>query len=287
MILVKSIRRKEEGQEKDTNTLFLTFFNANLPKDIRIGYLRMKVDPFVPNPLRCFKCQKYGHGAQRCSSAAVCPKCALEHEGPCTNPPKCMNCEGEHPSSSKDCDVWKKEKQIQQVKTERKISYPDARKIVQETNSWLLPGAKPLFASVAAKQMVSCAVQTDIIWVKSDNPVRPKTPPPKETQAGTQTSTSQQTPTKASQARPGRSSANKNAVEIVGVATQKKTTAPVRSASVSSRGKKSPVRAPLKEPDRLKKMEQDPVKVFNRFDHLLDGDLADIEMEADPVPSKS
>ena len=119
--------------------------------------------------------------------------------------------------------MWKKEKQIQKVKTERKISYRDARKIVQETNSWLLPGAKPLFASVATKQMVSCAVQTDKTWVKPDNPVRPKTPPPKETQAGTQTSTPQQTPTKASQARPGRSSANKDAVEIVdGVAIQKK-----------------------------------------------------------------
>ena len=269
VILVKCIRRKKEGQDKETNTLFLTFCNASLPKDIRIGYLRVKVDPFVQNPLRCFKCQKYGHGAQRCSSAAVCPKCALEHEGPCTNTPtphpsKCVNCEGAHPSSSKDCDVWKKEKQIQKVKTEREISYPDARKIVQEANSWLLPGAKPLFASVAAKQMMSCAVQTDITWVKSDNPVRPKTPPPKETQAGTQTSTPQQTPTKASQGRPGRSSANKDAVEIVdGVAIQKKkTTAPVRSASVSSRGKKSPVRAPPKEPGRLKKMEQDPVKVY-------------------------
>ena len=93
-----------------------------------------------------------------------------------------MNCEGAHPSSSKECDVWKKEKDIQKVKTEKKCSYPDALKIVQETNSWL-PGAKPLFASVAAKQMVSCAVQTDITRVKSDNPVRPKTPQPKGTQA--------------------------------------------------------------------------------------------------------
>ena len=122
-------------------------------------------------------------------------------------PPKCVNCEGAHPSSSKDCNVWKKEKQIQKVKTEKKISYPDARKIVQETNSWLLPGAKPLFASVAAKQMVSCAIKTDITWVKSDNRVRQKTPPPKGTQTGTQTSTPQQTPTKASQARPGQEEA--------------------------------------------------------------------------------
>ena len=93
-------------------------------------------------------------------------------------------------------------------------------------------GQKPL----AAKQMVSCAVQTDITWVKSDNPVRPKTPQPKRMQAGTQTSTPQQTPTKASQARTGRSSANKNPVEIVdGVAIQKNTTEPVRSASVLHR----------------------------------------------------
>ena len=118
--------------------------------------------------------------------------------------------------------MWKKEKDIQKVKTEKKCSYPDALKIVQETNSWL-PDAKPLFASVAAKQMVSCAVQTDITWVKSDNPVRTKTPQPKGTQPGTQTSTPQQTPTKASQARPGRSSANKNPVETVdGVTIQKK-----------------------------------------------------------------
>ena len=132
-------------------------------------------------------------------------------------------------------------KEIQTVKTEKKCSYPDARKLVQKTNSWLMPGAKPLFASVAAKQMVSCAVQTEVTWMKSDNPVRPKAPPPKGTQAGTQTSTPQQTPTKSSQVRPGRSLANKNPVELVdGVAGQKKTAAPARSASVSSRGKKSP-----------------------------------------------
>ena len=108
---VKRVRIEDQGQEKDTNTLFLTFCNSSLPKDIHIGHLRVKVDPFVPNPLRCFKCQKYGHGAQGCSSAAVCPKCALEHEGTCTPPPPptiptCVNCDGAHPSSSKECHVW-------------------------------------------------------------------------------------------------------------------------------------------------------------------------------------
>ena len=34
-------------------------------------------------------------------------------------------------------------------------------------------------------------------------------------------------------------------------------------------------------------MEVDPVKAYNRYEHLLDADLADEEMEADHVPSKS
>ena len=106
---------------------------------------------------------------------------------------------------------------------EKTWSCPDAWKFVQETISWLLPGAELLFASVAVKQMVSCAAQTDVTWVRTDNPVRPKAPPAKGTQTGTQTSTPQHTPTKASQARPGRSSANKSQVEIVdGVAGQEK-----------------------------------------------------------------
>ena len=135
---------------------------------------------------------------------------------------------------------------------EKKWSYHDARKFLQETSSWLLPGAKPLLASVAAKQMVSCAVQTDVTWVKSDNPVRPKAPPLKGTQAGTQTSTPQQTPTKASQARPGRSSANESQVEIVDDVAGQKNQLRLLGLPLSSRGKTSPVRVPPKEPDRLK-----------------------------------
>ena len=43
-------------------------------------------------------------------------------------------------------------KEIQRVKTEM-MSYPDASKHVWETSSWLMAGAKPVFASVVAKKM--------------------------------------------------------------------------------------------------------------------------------------
>ena len=28
---------------------------------IKIGYTMERVEQFIPNPLRCYKCQKYGH----------------------------------------------------------------------------------------------------------------------------------------------------------------------------------------------------------------------------------
>ena len=40
------------------NTVILTFASPQLA-----GYMRVPVDPYIPNPLRCFNCQKYGHSS--------------------------------------------------------------------------------------------------------------------------------------------------------------------------------------------------------------------------------
>ena len=117
-------------------------------------------------------------------------------------PSKCVNCDGAHPLSSKECNVSNMEKEMQKAKTEKKMSYHDARKYAWESSSWLIAGVKPFLASVAAKKMAASGL--------CDNPVRSKAPAVKGTQTATQTTvTPQQTPTEASQARQGRSSANK------------------------------------------------------------------------------
>ena len=97
------------------------------------------------------------------------------------------------------------------------------------------------------------AVQTDITWLKGDKPVRPKAPRMRGTQTATSV-TPQQTPTRVSQAKPGRSSTKKGPVETVDrVASQRKTAVPARSASTFKGGKNTPVRVHSNEPDRLKK----------------------------------
>ena len=58
-----------KGNDKmPTNTFFLTFCTQKLPEFVKVGYLRVPVKMFVPSPLRCFKCHRYGHGAQRCQA---------------------------------------------------------------------------------------------------------------------------------------------------------------------------------------------------------------------------
>ena len=45
-----------DGQRKPTGTFILTFQSQTLPKYIRVGYYRVAVSQFIPNPVRCYKC---------------------------------------------------------------------------------------------------------------------------------------------------------------------------------------------------------------------------------------
>ncbi|GFV72183.1 uncharacterized protein TNCV_3278381 [Trichonephila clavipes] len=48
----------------------------------------------------------------------------------CTLEPKCINCSQPHSADSKLCPKWKTEKQIQEVKSNRNITYLEARKLI-------------------------------------------------------------------------------------------------------------------------------------------------------------
>ena len=102
------------------------------PKKIKVEYLTVKVDLFVPNPLRCFNCNKFGPTNQCCKTRAKCQRCGKDkHEEHCDGPQICSNCNGPHAASAKDCPVWKKEKEIQRIRAEKCISFPEARQLVE------------------------------------------------------------------------------------------------------------------------------------------------------------
>ena len=136
---VKRFTIKKDHDVIQTNTLLLTFNSITVPKTLKIFYQFVPVDIYVPNPLRCYNCQRFGHHESDCpvDYCSVCEKCGtggFHHlASACPNPVKCVNCGLNHLSRSNVCEVWKKEKEIMKVKVTRNLTYLEAGKIVEHT----------------------------------------------------------------------------------------------------------------------------------------------------------
>ena len=63
---VKRISIKRNDEIINTNTYIFTFNKSQLPKEIKVGYSLIKINPYIPNPLRCYNCQKFGHHETKC-----------------------------------------------------------------------------------------------------------------------------------------------------------------------------------------------------------------------------
>ena len=157
-----------------TTTYILTFSTVVLPVSIKVGYLNVRVTDYIPNPLRCFKCQRYGHGSDRCSREERCSKCAGNHSADiCTSSSLCCaNCEDnkDHAASDRKCPVYIKEKLVQKVKHLENISFPEARKRVENTTRTATSYATAVKATVPVS-VNSIATQTNLTW--PDNQTSP------------------------------------------------------------------------------------------------------------------
>ena len=87
VVEVHRVTVKKEGKVSPTNTMFLIFNRPHMPKELKVGYMKVKVDLFVPNPLRRFNCYKFGHTIKCCKTTANCHRCGKDkHEEQCDGP---------------------------------------------------------------------------------------------------------------------------------------------------------------------------------------------------------
>ena len=124
------LTKRSDGDIVPLRTVFLTFERPSLPEYIRVGYERVPVRPYVPNPMRCFRCQRFGHTQVRCTSDLVRVHCGDRSHGDdaCTRPVMCVNCGGKHSSNDRQCPRYIHEKRIQEIRVQDGISFVEARK---------------------------------------------------------------------------------------------------------------------------------------------------------------
>ena len=261
-----------DSVSRPTNTIILTFNTAILPKYLKVGYLKVAVDVYIPNPLQCYCCYKFGHHERNCKlnqGEHVCRRCGnsnLVHssEDDCEFGIRCINCKGEHVATSRSCPVWKKEKEVVTVKYREGLSFPEARKIVEARYNLGVSYASKATAKViqhkdAQTQAVDATVQTT-----QEKPTGSKTTVQQKSITSSQNN---QSTSKDSASSPRN--------------TRKSNVTPVQAkapSSPSQRRHKSPSKVLS---DRLPKGSDDEIKQFNRFSSL------DEDMEAEDSQAES
>ncbi|GBO43013.1 hypothetical protein AVEN_37559-1 [Araneus ventricosus] len=137
VVNVRRILTRKGTATIPTKHVILTFSSTVLPSSIKAGYLNIRVRPYIPYPLRCFKCQKFGHSQTACRGKQICSRCAFEGHSysSCQSKPNCANCHQAHESASKSCPKWIEEKKIQEVRVKKKLTYSEARKLFQSESA--------------------------------------------------------------------------------------------------------------------------------------------------------
>ena len=149
---VKQMKRNSNGIITPLPVYVLTFDLLKLPPIIKAAWLRLQVRPYVPAPRRCYYCQRYGHVSNNCrrrikGEKMICNTCGQEDHGECHNAPFCINCKESHPASSKKCDRYILEREIQTLRSKEQISFLEAKSKV--LSQCIRPGVT--FASVLNK----------------------------------------------------------------------------------------------------------------------------------------
>src|SRR5208282_1217425 len=125
-----------DGTLQDTTAVVLGYVD-NPPDRVKFGYRCYRTRPYVPDPLQCHRCLKFGHTQAKCRATTVrCPRCAGDYKfDNCTvrddrTMAKCANCGGNHGAKYRGCTTYKEVQTVIQTITRNKTSYADTvRKI--------------------------------------------------------------------------------------------------------------------------------------------------------------
>ena len=113
---------KEDGRPRPVVLSFL----GPPPAVVTLGFEVRKTSTFIPRPVRCLNCQRFGHIRDHCRSGIRCAHCGGSHKyEDCpdlqkpkdTQSAKCCNCGEAYSAAYRECKSYKVAKKITEVKT--------------------------------------------------------------------------------------------------------------------------------------------------------------------------
>ena len=109
-----------------------------LPEFLEVNGRKYRVHPYVSKPMRCDRCQCYGHRTGSCTREVVCSRCAGNHAYvDCLEKTKlkCANCGEAHSAAHRSCAVYIKTQAALKIRAEQNITFADAMLKVDEIQS--------------------------------------------------------------------------------------------------------------------------------------------------------
>ena len=165
---VKRITKSRGGETTKTIYVRIGLSIPMLREFVYLEYQRFKMKSYISKPWQCYRCQKFGHNADNCRSNIRCVACTGPHAVlDCTvrkkSHVKCINCGGNHTASYGGCQFIKNARVVEQVRSEKKLSYRDAVTLVKSSaNSSRQPQSNYTNAVFSPPSSVSIGAKTAV-----------------------------------------------------------------------------------------------------------------------------
>lgn len=103
-------RERKKVVESPSGSIVTTWEGSVLPEIVELysGLVRLKVRPFIPAVIQCYRCYRYGHYKIHCTSSERCKVCGDVFHDRCDKEPRCLNCGQNHRQAIrgvKDIDI--------------------------------------------------------------------------------------------------------------------------------------------------------------------------------------
>ncbi|XP_053968256.1 uncharacterized protein LOC128869678 isoform X2 [Anastrepha ludens] len=158
VVEVKKIMKKVEDILAPTGAAVITFDLICRPDTLMLGWVRVRVQEHIPNPMRCQMCQKLGHTKKLCIGVELCKECAEPPPHETCQKKFCVNCNNDrHATSDPACPSYLKHKAINKIKIENRCTVRQAWKLFNTNPSAyeIEPFQKPTTAQIVKNNITT------------------------------------------------------------------------------------------------------------------------------------